>query len=366
MKKKLSAFLAVLFTVLSVFTLPAAAKSTSPLIYLDGNLLSSQAVIEGDAVYLPLRSLCEALGYKVSWSLSDGISTVSIKKDSDSLSLDLTNLKINDNGHTYYAQTDSGNGIKVVSNCAFLDSSLFDSIFSVKTQYDTAKNQVTLTKVSENAIKISAETLSAQEKYLDETVQYPQISGLTDTAVQTTINDVLKKAALDSESEGKKNASEMGQYIEDGYEYGNAKCVTYFDYSVPYNRNGLLSIILLDYQYLGGAHGSTLQSSYTFDLSTGKILSLSDLMDSSNDYTSYFSSGIRKEIDQKVASGILAEFETGKFSSIGDNPAYYLSGSGIVFYFQQYEYFPYAAGIQTFSFSYSELNKLLKAEYRSL
>jgi hypothetical protein len=366
LKKKISALLALLFTVLSAITLPAAAQGTNPSIYLGGILLPSQAVIDEGTVYLPVRSLCEALGYKVAWAVTDGVSTVTVKKDSDSLVLDLTAYKINDNGHSYYAQTDSGNGLEVLTSTCYLESSLFDSIFSVKTQYDTAKNRITLTEVSENSIKITASTLNAETTYLDETVQYPQISGLKDEAVQSAINDVLKKAALASESEGQKNAAEMEQYIKDGYEYGDAKCVTYFDFSVRYNKNGLLSVILLDYQYLGGAHGSTFQSSYTFDLSSGKVLSLADLMNSSSDYSSYFSSGIRKEIDSRVAAGTLAEFETDKFSSISDNPSYFLSENGLVFYFQQYEYFPYAAGIQTFSFSYGDLQNLLKTEYKSL
>ena len=35
-------------------------------------------------------------------------------------------------------------------------------------------------------------------------------------------------------------------------------------------------------------------------------------------------------------------------SDIGDSPDFYLTSEAIVFYFQEYEYFPYAAGIQEF------------------
>lgn len=366
MKRKPLSLIAVLIMISTLFIIPAEAQSSNPAVYLGGNLLNSQAVIDGDTVFLPVRSLCEAMGYKVTWASVAGISTVSIKNDSDSIALDLTNNKISDNGHTYYAQSDSGNGIDVISGSSYLDSELFDSIFSMKTKFDTAKNQVFLSGSTENSIKISAVSLNANEKYLDATIQYPQISGLKDSSIQEGINDVLKKAALSSETEGQKNASDMAQYISEGYEYGDARCVTYFDYSVRYNQQDLLSVILTDYQFLGGAHGSTYQSSYTFDLTTGKTLSLSDLMQSGTDYTAYFNSGIRKAIDERVASGLLYEFETGKFSSIGDNPAYYLTENGIVFYFQQYDYFPYAAGIQTFSFPYSDLSKLLKTQYLGL
>ncbi len=366
MRKKLSTFFAVLFAVLSALVLPASAQTTNANISLDANPLNLQAVIDKETVFLPIRSLCEALGYKVSWALTDGNSTVTVQKDDSSIVLDLTNQKINDNGHSYYAQVDSGTGISVISNCSYLDSKLFDSLFSIKTQYVTATNQITLKHVSKNSIKITTETLTANEKFLDTAIQYPQITGLPDIKVQASINDVLKQSALASQSEGQTNAKDMEGYINGGDMYSDAKCVTNFNYSVQYNQNGLLSIVLEDYQYLGGAHGSTFQSSFTFDLATGKALSLGDLMNSSSNYTSYFNAGIRKEIDKRVASGELIEFDTDKFASISDTPAYYLSGNGIVFYFQQYEYFPYAAGIQAFSFDYSSLQSMLKTEYKSL
>ena len=135
MKKKPLSLVAVLIMISTLLIIPAKAQSSNPAVYLGGNLLNSQAVIDGDTVFLPIRSICEAMGYKVTWASIDGISTVSIKSGSDSIALDLINNKISDNGHTYYAQSDSGNGIDVISGSSYLDSELFDSIFSMKTKY---------------------------------------------------------------------------------------------------------------------------------------------------------------------------------------------------------------------------------------
>jgi inhibitor of cysteine peptidase len=138
-----------------------------------------------------------------------------------------------------------------------------------------------------------------------------------------------------------------------------AQCETYFDYRIKYNLNGLLSIVFYDYQYAGGAHGNTLQSSYTFDLSNGTILNLSDLMNDTS-YLPNIDKFIRTEIDKKVASGDLIEFEESRFVTIGDHPGWYLSNGSVVIYFQQYEYFPYVAGIQEFKLNPLEMKDYLK------
>lgn len=364
MKKKISVLLAVLFAFLSVSAVPAFAQTASAGVSLDGKSLNIQAAVDGNCIYLPVKALCEAQGYKVTWAMTDGISTVLMQKNDNKIILDLSSNMVNDNGHSYYPWAGSESGVTVISGSSYLESGLFDSLFSTKTEYDASTGKITILHVSQNNIKIINKTLSYQKQYLDVTIQYPQISGLSNINVQNAINGLLEKSALSSESEGIGNAKEMESWVTDGYE-GN-KCSTNYNYSIEYNKNGLLSVILLDYQYTGGAHGSTWQSAYTFDLQTGTALSLSDLMNSGSNYTSYFNDGIRKEIDKRVQSEELAEFDGAKFTSIGDTPAFYLSDSGVVFYFQQYEYFPYAAGIQEFSFNYSDLKSMLKQEYQKL
>jgi inhibitor of cysteine peptidase len=68
-------------------------------------------------------------------------------------------------------------------------------------------------------------------------------------------------------------------------------------------------------------------------------------------------------MDRRIACGELIELEGLHFETVGDHPGFYLSGAGIVFYFQQYEYFPYAAGIQEFTIPYGALSGMLKDGY---
>ncbi|XOQ43831.1 MAG: hypothetical protein ACFWTN_05165 [Clostridium sp.] len=72
------------------------------------------------------------------------------------------------------------------------------------------------------------------------------------------------------------------------------------------------------------------------------------------------------EIDNRVEKGILYEFEDHPFKTLGEHPNFYLSNDGIVFYFQQYEYFPYVAGIQEFPISYDSISDLLNPSYSYL
>ena len=364
--KKWTALLLAMVLLASFAVLPASAAGVP--VVLNGATLSADAQIENGSVFLPVRTAVEALGYEATYARKDGTQTVTIPTDGGDVVLDLTNQRITDRGHEYYANVPNSPTAAIQlmdGKTTYLESSLFGQLFAVNSSYDKTKNTVTVQSVPENDIEVTNTKTVAQEGLLDLSLQIPQISGLADAKIQNSINLVLKKAAEGAKDEGEKNAADLKQSIADGYS-GSGRCETDFNYQVQYNRNGLLSVVLTDYQYAGGAHGSTVQSSYTFDLATGKELALTDLMNSSGGYTAYINKQIRSEIDRRVAAGNLYEFDPGKFTDIGANPDYYLSDSGVVLYFQQYEYFPYAAGIQEFTIPYDDLKTMLKPGYAFL
>jgi inhibitor of cysteine peptidase len=346
---------------------PAALASGSGVdISLDGNHLGVQAQVDGYTVLLPVRAVCEALGYEVTWSEKDGSQAAVISKGGDSVTLNLTRQEINDNGHTYYAGVYSGEGIMILSGRMYLDSGLFSSIFPVRFSYAADTNRVTATKLCENSVTVTTEKTAFEKEHLRAELQFPQLSGLPDAEAQKSINAILEKSAQDALAEGEKNAADMAQAIRDGYTGAVGMCETYYNYMVQYNQNGLISIVLTNYQYAGGAHGSTVQSAYTFELSTGRALRLGNIMDGRTEYTGLMNDAIRREIDRRVAAGELYEFEFSKFKGLGENPEFYLSNDAVVLYFQEYAYFPYAAGIQEFRVRYADLESMIKDEYQSL
>jgi inhibitor of cysteine peptidase len=271
-----------------------------------------------------------------------------------------------DNGHQFSALTRFGDGIRLVSSRTYIDSGLISMVFPVTADYNAQGGQVTLERIAENDITVKTETLSSETAYLTASVQFPQLVGLADETAENDFNAILKQSAEDALAAGKKNASDMAASIRDGYTGAVGKCETAYDFTVTYNQNGLFSVVLMDYQYAGGAHGTTVQSAYTFDLKPGDVLALEDLMDGTANYAARINETIRQEIDRRVEARELSEFDFSPFSDIGEEPEFYLSNNAVVFYFQEYEYFPYAAGIQEFAVPYYELFDMFASPYSFL
>ncbi len=337
----------------------AADLNSPPAVLVDGVLIGESARIVEGAVYLPLRAVCETLGYTVSWRGTGGSSVVTIKKDKREITLNLTAGEISEDGHTSYM---AGNGCLTFESRTYMEAGLLSESFGLKTQRNSETGAVMLSKIDQNPVSVATMKVASDIDNLSITLQIPQISGLGNSEIEGSINSLLRGEALYAENQGLLNAYELKKAGEAGTGSPN-RCETWFDYRVKYNRNGLLSLILTNYQYSGGAHGSTVQTAYTFDLKTGKTLELQDFMKSGSNFTSYMDSAVRAEIDKRVASGSLVEFGEGKFRTIGDYPDFYLSNDGVVVYFQQYEYFPYAAGIQEFLIRYEDLKELLLPGY---
>jgi inhibitor of cysteine peptidase len=204
---------------------------------------------------------------------------------------------------------------------------------------------------------VKTDTYTYKSDFITAAIETPVISEISDTAVLDKINKVFtdyaeqaKKSVPDLEKEAKEFAVSSGGHP---YELN-------IGYNVDVNQKGLLCITLSDYNYRGGAHGGELRSSYTFDLKTGQRLQLGDLMVPGSEYKKFINGVIRREIDARVQKGDLAEHAT--FQDIGDKPDFYLTNTGIVIRFQEYAYFPYAAGIQEFVIPYKDLSGMLRSD----
>ena len=213
---------------------------------------------------------------------------------------------------------------------------------------------------------ITAMTLSSDSGTLSVDLRYPQLSGMADSEAQGKINALFRDAALAALAEGLQNDFELTE-ARIAYPESPFLCETVLDYEVKYNQDGLLSVVLQDYQYAGGAHGSTVQASFTFDLAgSGEPLTLSDYMKTGSRHLYLINAQIRKAIDQRTADGDLIELEGSAFKTIAKEQDYYLTDGGLVIYMQQYEHFPYAAGIQEFLIPWADLKSCMKADFSSL
>jgi inhibitor of cysteine peptidase len=112
---------------------------------------------------------------------------------------------------------------------------------------------------------------------------------LNNAEVQGKLNSLFARLAAEAKNRGYENEKDLVQaQIEN-----HIKAEVYFNYEVKYNQKGMLSIVFMDYQYSGGAHGITVQSSYTFDLETGTEYEIKDLFKDGSDYVSMISNEVK-------------------------------------------------------------------------
>lgn len=168
--------------------------------------------------------------------------------------------------------------------------------------------------------------------------------------------DTFMKSIKEEELEVAQADKEFAQ--NNGYEFRTHCIETSFE--VAYNGHNLLSILNTKYTYTGGAHPNYTRTAQTFDLTTGKMVSLTDIL------------GVdKKEALEKVyataASQIKASEEAGEFYYFEDYAdglrQYYsaddfiLGENGLVFYYQLYAIAPYAFGFPEFELAYKQLGE---------
>lgn len=363
MIKKFFILWTVILMILSVHAYGFTAGDYQSEIELNGIKIQADAYIDGGNVYLPLRAVGEALGYKIDWSEKDH--TITVFKPGKNIIIDLKSNKITANDHIYYMSGDySGNTANcgtIVGNRTYMRADFFSDNFGLKVVPDRQNGKVKLESKDENAISIKTVKEASETEKIKITIQYPQIDGLDDKTIQDSINSIFKKSAMDAGKEGLQNADDIAKNAA-GYTGSPIKCEIYFDYRVKYNQNGLLSVVFTNYQYTGGAHGFTVQSSHTFNLKTGEEYKLKDLFNSTSDYVSYISSIVRDQINDMINEKKLSESSITRFKSIKEEQNFYLSNNAVIIYFQEYEYFSYAAGIQEFPVDISALKDMLKPD----
>lgn len=172
---------------------------------------------------------------------------------------------------------------------------------------------------------------------------YPQVSGLKNNTAQKKINAVLTshvKHSYQSYLQLKENEKEIKN--EDFCKENPSSCNYTFNtrYEVKYNAGGVLSILLYDDSYTGGAHGMSVVTSYNFNISSGYKITLNDVLKSKKSYQKvkkYVSDYMLKHPD------LFFDPTTNDFT-INKDTSFNYTKEGIGLVFQEYEIAPYAAG----------------------
>lgn len=173
-------------------------------------------------------------------------------------------------------------------------------------------------------------------------VYYPVVVGLNNTMIQRKINNAILNLVY--------------EMIRDQGYYENLQTTITGYYEIKTNERGILSLVLNNYAYSGGAHGITIMKSLTFDLETGKLYSLGDLFKSGSDYITVLSDIIKVQIKERDIPLIV------DFDKIRPDQDYYIADKALVIYFQLYELAPYVYGFPQFPISVYEIQDIIKED----
>lgn len=130
------------------------------------------------------------------------------------------------------------------------------------------------------------------------------------------------------------------------------------------NSEGPLATVVLNTSsYLGGAHGSSAQHYFNFDLKTQKQVELLQLLlpNQKTKLNELAHQAFKKWVmDSKLAENV-DEYEQAWKFNLSDN--YYMGKQGLILQYQEYEIGPYVVGLPRLVIPYDQLKGIIKDEY---
>lgn len=123
--------------------------------------------------------------------------------------------------------------------------------------------------------------------------------------------------------------------------------------------HGIQSYLFNSYSYTGGAHGSSVRSGMNFDITTGEIVSKTDLFEAENDavLNALVSKAAKDSMEEDTYSMLFS-----RDLKFPEN--FYVSEKGVVCIFNQYEIGPYVIGIQEITIPWTELESCIAPKYK--
>lgn len=156
------------------------------------------------------------------------------------------------------------------------------------------------------------------------------------------------------------DAAELAGYAAGDYEVARALGEDFLPYGesmsyrISLQTEALVSIVRSYYanSVTGAAHPSNFQFSETFDLSTGEMLTLGACFTDPD-------AGRERVLDLLAQRGSDAGYSRQALEEQLNDDYFYLTGEGMVIYYQPDTLAPYAAGLLEFTLPYAELGELL-------
>lgn len=191
---------------------------------------------------------------------------------------------------------------------------------------------------------------------LELSIKYPRIGLINNPKAENLINSQIKMEVIDFIRYSKYlyNQAVEGYHESQANNYPFHGYSAYMEYTITYNKNCFLSLYYDRYEFTGGAHGSTVRSSDTWELCRGTKLPLSSFFNPGTDYRSLLINEMTNQAEaiQQREDIYFDDYKNLIINNFNEN-SFYLSPSGITIYYQQYDIAPYSTGIVEFTIPYS-------------
>ena len=205
-----------------------------------------------------------------------------------------------------------------------------------------------ITSVTENQeIKSDDGTTLVNIKY-----SYPIIVSKRNSEFLSSINDEYKlnvEKFLNEAEESKEEAESLYEDIKEDFRPYTRE----LDFDINMNNKGLMSITTNNYYYNGGAHGSYVMQSRTFDFNNEIELTVEQVINNDEWNIKENVHELFKQKLQKEGLG-LDEIWGDILKEEVDNVNFYLKENTLVFYFNAEQIAPYALGVQTVEVPYDD------------
>ena len=245
----------------------------------------------------------------------------------------------------------------------------------VQLEGGTDKLQFTLPECDNNSCpEVSIEHLQSNQQFVDQYIDQAIIKHVNDILSllpnYTRINEELTPASTAQSQEDQLEVQlqpAMALFLQLDQELKDLNVAHKISLTVkPRIINAgqpLATVMLNSNHYLGGAHGSSTQKYYNFDLKQQKLMQLEDILQPKQ--KANLEKIAHHAFENWVIETELAtdpkEYEQAWKFSLADN--FYLSPQGLVLQYGEYEIGPYVVGLPRLIIDYAQLKTVLKPEY---
>lgn len=239
----------------------------------------------------------------------------------------------------------------------------------------TEMNSTEETAVTETIYGVTIRTKDEQKTFLaednttcvlDATASYPEVTVKDSSEVTEKINTAILTEVENywnfengNVAYAKEDYNASVENQENTFEPYTAS----FSYTLKRCDDRILSFVICQYDYTGGAHGNPWSYGLTFDMLTGERLQLAALSDNGTEFYNM----VLQNIIEQSSSPAYQEYIFDDFaleiesSLLKDSTIWYLDDSGISFISNPYVLGSYAAGTFEFNIAYEELPGLKSA-----